>query len=155
MTEADIQHCIVRTLFTYRRCVCVPNVDWGFLPWEADLVVLHASGYADEIEIKISVSDLRRDKNKAHHHTREILPKGQRIRSRYYAAPEAVLARIRAGDVPADAGIIAVAEVNGRLRAEVTRKAKAFAHARKLTPEEKYKLARLGCLRYWSQVLRT
>lgn len=153
MTEAEIQRCLATTLFHYRRHVCVPNVDFGFLPWEADLVVLRASGYADEVEIKISVADLRRDKHKSRHRWPRV-GKALRIRQMYYAVPEDILLKIRADDLPRDAGIIAIRLIDEQLqirRAEIVHPATRRDGARKLTPDEKYILARLGCIRFWTK----
>ena len=50
--------------FGIRETIVVPNVSWGLINHEADLLVLKPSGWAEEVEIKISRSDLRRDLKK-------------------------------------------------------------------------------------------
>lgn len=150
MTETDIQKCLVTTLFHWRRHVCVPNVDFGFLPWEADLVVMRQSGYADEIEIKTTIGDLRADKRKGKHRWPRA-GNALRIRQMYYAAPQDVLAKMRIDDIAATAGVISIREIDGKLKAEITRPATALPGARKLTAQEQFRLARLGCIRFWTK----
>lgn len=151
MTEAEIQRCLATTLFHWRRHICVPNVDWGFLPWEADLVVLRPSGWCDEIEIKTSIADLRRDKHKLRHRLQPIMTweKYQRIRKRYYAAPAEVWAKVKDDDLPDGSGRIVITDVDGRLRATIVVEAKIIPGSRRLNDSERFALARLGCLRYW------
>lgn len=56
--------------FDYRVNIIVPNISWGIeeIGHECDLLVLRPSGYAVEIEIKRSMSDLKIDKKKPHAH---------------------------------------------------------------------------------------
>ena len=55
-------------LFDRRKCLIVPNVSWGMLPYEADLLAITPSGKVTEIEIKRSLSDLKADFRKEHRH---------------------------------------------------------------------------------------
>ena len=45
--------------FNYRANLIVPNISWGLGLHECDLLVLTSSGYATEIEIKVSKADLK------------------------------------------------------------------------------------------------
>lgn len=61
MVESDIQaylfaHFARRRTYSY----CIPNF-YGAFPWECDFLGVRVSGYADEYEIKLSLSDLQRD----------------------------------------------------------------------------------------------
>lgn len=55
-------------LFDQRSSVVVPNISWGMLPYEADLIGISKSGQVTEVEIKRSLSDLRADYRKGHRH---------------------------------------------------------------------------------------
>lgn len=55
--------------FGYSKNVILPNYSTGLCGWEADLVVIRPSGWAEEIEVKISAADFRcefRDKPRKH-----------------------------------------------------------------------------------------
>lgn len=166
-TESSIVRCLTRRfgMFDFSRNLCVDNVSWGLgLPWEADLIVMSGSGYLTEVEVKISVSDLKRDAAK-HKHTVRLAEDGvyytKLIRRFYYAMPEAVWKK--AGDrllpIPGDAGVILITVDPGRpgsnilpkLVASEVRKAKVNMRAEKLDLKRRYELARLGCLRYWDR----
>ena len=63
-TAAEIE-VVVAQYFDPRRNVIVPNVWWGWgLRHECDLVVMTKTGYAYEVEIKVSRSDLKADLKK-------------------------------------------------------------------------------------------
>lgn len=136
--------------FEIRQNVIVPNISWGFGMHECDLFILKKSGYAVEVEIKRSKSDLLADFKKAHHHHDEK----NRISELYYALPEELYEKCEEF-IPENAGIIVCYRcINYKketvIVARVKRKAKKVKGARKLTIEEQFKVARLGCLRIWS-----
>ena len=81
MNTIDIEIAIANH-FDYRRNIIVSNVSWGMNIHECDLLVLTKSGYATEVEIKISKSDILRDKNKIHGHIHK------KIKKLYFAVPE-------------------------------------------------------------------
>jgi hypothetical protein len=58
VTAKEIQKALALH-FDYRANVVVPNC--GFPGWEADLVVLRPSGWLEEVEVKVSIADLKRD----------------------------------------------------------------------------------------------
>ena len=64
-----------------RRELVVPNVHWGADVHECDLFLLSKSGYAIEIEIKISKADLIQDSKKKHGHV------NYKIKQLYFAIP--------------------------------------------------------------------
>jgi hypothetical protein len=136
--------------FYCRKWIVVPRVSWGLESHECDIFALSGNNYAHEVEIKISISDLRADFKKSHHHE----SRDNKIRCLWYAAPKEMQESILEL-VPQNAGIILVYEsVNKghryKLRTEIIRKPKRNMSARKLTDEEKIKLCRLGTMRYWS-----
>lgn len=149
MTEPEIQHELTQPgrIFDYRRFLVVPNASYGVGLHECDLLALTASGYAHEIEIKVSVSDLKRDGEKRHHH------ESRRIKCLWFAAP-ACMRQAMLEHVPERAGIILVHDQSegwSRLL-EIVRKPQRRADARAFTAEERYDLARLGTIRYWTRV---
>ncbi len=122
-----------------RANIIVPNIHWGLLPYEVDLLVLSSKGYATEIEIKVSVSDLKADKLKKHDHSSNL------IKRLFFAMPLKMQEHIK--HVPAKAGILFVDDY-GRVREH--RKAKLNTAARKLTEKEIYQVLRLGNMRTWT-----
>ena len=127
--------------FGIRQNLSVPNVSWGIGIYECDVLVLTKTGYAYEVEIKISRSDLLRDSRKRHQHW----DWQNRIRKFWFAIPEKLVSE--STSIPNRAGVLAVNRF-GQVR-EI-RPASINASARKLEPDEQYKLARLGVLRMWA-----
>ena len=68
INSSDIEFAVAR-MFCWRQNIIVPNVWWGMgFNYELDLMVISGSGWATEIEIKISVSDIRADLRKRRWH---------------------------------------------------------------------------------------
>ena len=149
MTETEIQRELTRPgrMFDYRKFLVVPNAAWGVQLHECDLLALTVSGYAHEIEIKVSVHDLKRDREKYHHH------ESRRIKCLWFAA-SAEMREAMLEHVPEHAGIILVHDQShGWSRVlEIVRKAQRRPDAKAFTLEERYDLARLGTIRYWSRM---
>ena len=146
MKAAEVE-LAVENYFGRRKNIIVPNVSWGFngLYYEADLVVVSKSGYAKEIEIKVTRSDLIRDKNKKHGHNCD------KFKELYFAIPEKLLNDKE--HIPDDAGILICSKVTyeGEVfyRACLEREAKK-KNATALTLSEKYQLTRLGTMKIWN-----
>ena len=107
------------------------------------MVVLRDSGYAIEIEIKISASDIMADVHKKHTHDSDL------FRQLYFAVP-AELAENK--NIPEKAGILSFdynSEGSGFI--EQKRAAKVNRWAQKISEKQKMKLASLGCERMWSR----
>ena len=130
--------------FCYRRWLVVPNVSYGLESHECDLLALSTSGYAHEIEIKVSVSDLKADFKKAHQHQ----SMGNKTRCLWYAAPLEMMAALLEY-CPPHAGLLTVASDHAAAR--VLRKATPIRGARPYTEAERFQLARLGTMRYWTR----
>ncbi len=153
LTARDIEIAVARH-FNYRLNIIVPNVSWGLLPWghEADMIIIRPSGYAEEIEIKISGSDIKADTKKRH---REIRAKGlllppafDILRRLWFAVPEKLKDH---PDIPAYAGILAYqADEDAYVHIVTARAASINKNARRLTPDEHAKALHLGCMRIWS-----
>ena len=136
-TSKEIELAVARW-FGIRKYVIVPNVSWGFLPYEADLLLLTRSGCIWEVEIKVSHSDLLKDKKKRHNHDSD------KVRQLWFAIPERLLVYVL--HIPERAGIIVVKKDGKVLRYRVPI---SNLHARPLSDDDRFQLARLGALRIW------
>ena len=143
----EVEYAVAR-MFGTRQNLIVPNVSWGFsgLRYEADMVVVNKTGYAKEIEIKVSKADLIKDGNKKHSHD------CRKFKELYFAIPEILLQHRE--NIPKKAGIIVIKEGKNYnnekyLYAEIERNPERNS-AERLTQQEKYELARLGTLRIWN-----
>lgn len=133
-TEIEIA---IANHFNPRRNLIVPNVSWGMGMHECDLLIVSRSGYATEIEIKVSRSDLIKDAEKKHGH------RHNKISRLYFAIPSSLVPHIQY--VPDHAGIV---EVRGLWDLHWIRNAPAL-NKYQFTSQEMYDLARLGSLRVW------
>lgn len=133
-------------LIGYRQNTIVPNVSWGLgLRHECDMLVLDDKNRFTEIEIKISLSDLRADFKKAHGH------KSKFISRLIYAVPEFLLPECM-NLIPVSCGIISVKwnEYLGCYQASWQRQCKHDKTKGKPTPQTIEKFYQLGCMRIWS-----
>lgn len=126
--------------FDFRRNLFVTNVDWGLLNHEADVIVMSKNGYLTEIEIKRSKADLRADFKKNHKHN-DIL-----IKNLYFCIPTSLkdecLELIKTHNYKVF-GLI-LYDDNKRFKIHHIGDRNNF---RRLTNDERYRLARLGCIR--------
>lgn len=140
---AQVIELLLAESFDYRQNVIVPNVSWGMnLPYEADMVVLRKSGYAIEIEIKISAADIKADLQKRHQHDSDL------FKELWFAVPE----KLENHDhIPLTAGIISVYwdDRFRSYRARITRGAYINKTARKWDDKKQLALCRLGAIRTW------
>ena len=138
-------------LFGIRNNYIIPNVSWGFDIHECDLLVISSkSNYVTEVEIKISLSDLRADFKKRHNHN----DSQNRIKYLYFAMPE-VLISYAEDILPKSVGLIEIKEIkvngyNNYYEANFYRKAEQIKNSRALTDDEVFSLLRLGCMRVWN-----
>lgn len=146
--------------FDPRRNIIIPNASWGLGLHECDLLVVSEAGYATEVEIKISKSDLRADVKKTHDH------QSSKIKFLYFAVPITLAAEIlfdastyekpgtrwkppmSRGLLPAGAGILLV---SSRGHVLCALKATANPHAKPFNDKDWRKFAKLMTCRYWSQ----
>jgi hypothetical protein len=149
MNAAEIE-IAVANLFGIRRSLIVPNVSWGLtgLYYEADIVVITKSGYAKEIEIKVSKADLLKDQKKKHKHD------CKHFRELYFAIPGKLLKHKDL--IPERAGIICCkiedrkyydGSTNRFYWARIERHAQVQKGVDPLDISLKYELARLGTMR--------
>jgi hypothetical protein len=143
--------------FNPRYRLIIPRMSWGFGIHECDLIVVTKSGYATEVEIKVSKSDLIKDSKKTHGHF------SSKISYLYFAIPDYLKDSI--DKIPERAGVLVVKkdkdhimsnsqlsysfnvshERNPKLQLGYNGKPEKY----KLTIEEQFKIARLGALRIW------
>ena len=149
VTASDMEIEVAR-YFNMRTNLIVPNVSWGMLNHEADLVVVSPSGIASEVEIKVSKHDLKIDRLKRHHHNSKY------IHRLFFAIPDYLQDAIEF--IPEHAGILVVRSsdagtISLKYRRESTkllRPAKLNKHNPKWTEKEKIQLLRLSTMRIWS-----
>lgn len=157
-------------LWDPRRVVAVPNTT-AAVGWEADLLILHPSGWVWEIEVKVSAGDFRREfKTKADKH--ETLKTGttryrggygyyerknEKVQKFFFAMPLSVYERVK-DEVPDYAGVILLDEAwrDGwnRLRPRTEKKAPNLPGAKKTDDAFRIELLRLAHARLWSAVYK-
>lgn len=148
MTCLDIEIAIARYYGT-RQNMVVPNVSWGLGLHECDLLIVSGSGYATEIEIKVSKSDLKKDAEKRHGH------KSARIKNLFFAVPKNLEPFIEF--IPEHAGIFICEEIRGNpeykrgtIVVTMLRPCTSTPGAKPLTEKELRQLGRLASMRIWS-----
>lgn len=141
-TATEIE-CLVAGLWGYRQNLVVPNVHWGMGLHECDILILSKSGWASEIEIKVSKSDLKKDASKGHGHN------SSKIKYLYFALPDFLA---ESEFIPARAGVIAIIPVHKGIGfyAKLIRHAEPNKSAKKWDEKDRAALMRLGCMRIWS-----
>ena len=158
MKTIDIEIAIIQH-FNPRQNIVVPNVSWGLSNkeykalHECDVLILSKTGYATEIEIKVSKADLLKDGDKRHGHTHNL------IRRLYFAVPEE-LKEIALESIPTTAGLLVVenyekviyipwggSKTIPAVRVRHIREPQTNTSAVKWTDEQRHQLTRLGTMR--------
>lgn len=152
----DIECLLVNYFGGCRMILAVPNVYWGLLDHEADLIIVTAKRYITEIEIKRSWTDFVNDFKKKHIHQDDK----NRIARFYYAVPDSISDKVIAyleehmEDCSHLCGVITYLDEKpaNRYHLQLYIK-KEFKKRNKgvqpITIEDMYQLARLGTLRMW------
>jgi len=135
---------ILSKFFKKRINLIVPNISWGLNIHECDLLIISKSGYATEVEIKVSIADLKKDLIKRHHH----IDYRNRIKNLYFAFPEKLEKHLEKYKdfIPPRAGILIIKPDN---RVKVLKKPQSNPQSIKFSSTDMYKVARLGSLRIW------
>jgi hypothetical protein len=132
-----------------RNYLAIPNVSYGFLNYEADLLIISKAKYATEIEVKISMADWKRDRDK----TKHKWSADPRIKYQYYACPYELALRYEELELPMGWGVIGVCDPNASYGSprgiKILKEATARELAKKITDKELLILARLACFRVW------
>lgn len=152
MTTREIELAVMNYFINTRRSrVVVPNVSWGVpgLHHECDVVAISGSNYGTEIEIKATLSDLKKEREKKHNH------ESRWIKYLYYAIP-AEMYSAATDYLPEHAGVILVWRdgnpdgvygIDYSLGLQVIRQPEANATAVKWSEKDVTNLMRLGALR--------
>ena len=132
-----------------REHIVVPNVSWGLCHdlHECDIISLTHSGYATEVEIKISKEDLLADKAKAHDHKHKL------IKYLYYAVPDE-MKNFALENIPENTGLLVVRDYTPgkshrylKHHVRVVKNPGINNNVVKWSPKRTNKLARLGTMR--------
>jgi hypothetical protein len=143
MHSGDIEIAVAKW-YDYRRYFIVPNVSYGLNIHEVDMLVISPSDWATEIEIKISIADLKADLKKSHGH------RSNKIKYLYFAIPEELKEKAK-GLIPERAGLLIVKEDKyGYTSINKVKTACINKTARKITSDERLQLGRLAAMRIWS-----
>ena len=129
--------------FGYCQNIIVPNVSWGLFHTgqEVDVLVVRPSGYAIEVEIKISASDIKADLKKRHAHNNNL------IKMTYFAVPSKLAENT---DIPVRFGVLSIDDNDDAHFLKTVRAATANKSAKKLSPEQILKVYALASMRIWS-----
>jgi len=130
--------------YVRKQLAVVPNVSWGLLPWEADLIVCTKTGYLTEVEVKVSMADWKVDMLKFK--WRSASSKTSMIKRFYYAAPIKLAQRYTELQLPEGAGVIGIDDQGFVTVLKEAENRKGF---RKLTLLESHKLLRLSAIKAW------
>lgn len=148
-TTKEVEFACIKHVWNGGSYLVIPNVKDGFFKKrEADLLVITPSNYLFEIEIKISMADLRKDGQK------KLLFVDQfendiRIKRKIFAVPEELFnshSEKIIKLIPEYAGLWTIKK-SGWIVERISPKNKSCA--RKISEKEKAVLMRLGCLRLW------
>lgn len=149
------------SLFDRRNDIIVPNVSWGLLPYEADLLAISKAGQVTEVEIKRSMADLRADFKKGHLHDSED------ITYFYYCVPESLVekaketilsffqARYAVPVGPEDCPALLCYTESGEIRGTGFGKARRFGYRSPAPADKQATAGRLASLRYWNLLEET
>lgn len=145
MTTLEIEIAIMNYIGV-RQNVIVNGIHWGLnvgtkLMHECDLLSLTKSNYATEIEIKISKSDLLKDKFKKHKHEHP------HIKYLWFAVPKK-LKEVALQEIPERAGLYLLHRWDdGRITVHTEKQPTPRKDAIKWNDTERNDLMRLGTMR--------
>lgn len=156
MTANEVQYTLATAYWDYTKQIVIPNS--YFLGDEADLLVLQKSGWLEEVEVKVSASDFRKEfedgnRCKNRKHQRMAFCDEDRLRRYWFAVPEELVPKVK-DLVPPYAGLLSVGGCGRTGYVRVVKQAPKLQKARALTVEEQLKLCRLGYIRLWPKFLK-
>lgn len=132
----------------------VPNINFGW--GEADYFFVSKSGYGTEVEIKVSIQDLRADFGKYKWQQARPNNRDAVMKRFYYAVPEEIagraLAVIENCEIPQvkEAGLLVVSIENHRPHVIESRPSGVNKLAKKLNDTQKLAYYRTAHFRYWT-----
>lgn len=131
--------------FNFRKYNVVANLSFGFLDYEADLFAMNANGYCTEIEIKISIADLKNEFSKDKFKKTGF--HSNKIKNFYYAMPTKIYEKVDF-ELVSYAGVYVISETG---KVTLKKKASPNKDAIKMSLEDQLKILRLGNMRYWTR----
>ena len=155
LSVKDIQLAIRNSSYCdLRSDLIVPNVSWGMLTYEADLIQVKKSDLVVEYEIKRSFEDFKKDFTKYHTHNDPI------IAYFYYVIPEKLKDKVKVflidhfGSSENSPAVLCYNE-NGGIYSVVDDNHKTFGNPKrknyvKITDVQRATLGRLVSIRYWN-----
>jgi hypothetical protein len=152
ISEKIIQQALFKFYNRLNHKLIVPNIYLHYS--EADLITVQASGYVNEIEIKLTKADFKRDfKKKKHRYMHEAknhvnlnYPRLHTPNYFWFCIPKTLLPKIDC-DIPDDYGMILMDE-NG-IYPEIYKRAKIM-HRQKVTDKQVRQIARSLMFKMWS-----
>lgn len=148
LDETRIQHHLNTLLDRKGHYIVIPNVDWSYLLWEADLISVTQAWYLHEYEIKISHQDFKADFKKPKHKHYRARRNHKRMPNYFtYVAPIKAIPIC----IPEYAGLIEVQECGhyGHDFCLIQVKKPVLIHKNKLTEAGAVKMLRTFMFKYW------
>ncbi len=157
LDETKLQRSVSFWMLRKGHVIAIPNVDWSWLYWEADLITVTKARYMHEFEIKISAQDFKADFKKRKHQTlKNGNIKNNRVPNYFtYVAPLKAIPIC----IPDHAGLILISPTNRyghEYQLDVIKKA-PLIHRNKQTDASMFKMLRTLMFKYWNlaQTLHT
>jgi len=158
MTSTDITRILATKHWNFLDQIIVPRCK--FTGYEADILVLNKNDWLEEVEIKISAADFKREfKSKKLKHKKLVygikkykstVIDNHLIHKFWFAMPSD-LADSLINDIPDYAGLLSIKIVGKKFIVEILKSAPDLIHGRKLLDKERTKLMRLAYIRFWNK----
>ena len=156
MTATDITRALATKHWNYVKQIIVPRC--YFAGDEADILILNSSNWLEEVEIKISEVDFKREfasKKKKHKKLvygstikKQLIP--HMIHKFWFAMPKELADKL-VNDIPEYAGLIYIDKIKKKFYIVILKNSPELKMSRKLSDIERMKLMRLAYLRFWNK----
>lgn len=148
--ETRIQYHLSRRLLNKGYKIVLPNINWSWLIWEADLIGITKANYMYEYEIKITKQNFMKDFTKSKHRIMHRTPKTGNPRIPNYFSYVAPLNAMPIC-IPDNAGLIEVVKSgrsqHGMYFTEIRKPHKI--HEQKVSEKGIIKMLRAMMFKYW------
>jgi hypothetical protein len=150
MTARDIELSLATWMFPYWKWLIVSRT-YQIVGHECDILAVTQAGYAHEVEIKVSLSDVKADLKKEHRHG----DGDNRIKCFWFALPADLIEKAEPF-IPQRAGIILISHYGDcGERAKIYRKPTVNRQALPWSFNDRFILARAGLFRYWRDMAKS
>ena len=149
LTENKIAN-IIAAYYDYGKSIILPNYASGLTGWEADVIILRETGWAEEVEIKTSLSDFKAEfKNKIEKH-KKLMSTKHYCKKFWFAMPQELAAK--AIDlIPEYAGLYAIGSYN---RVKVIKNAPTLKNAEKIPDDKRAHIMKCAYHRLWTHLIK-